>query len=561
MGGAPPPRTGFARGTYPTSLPLCNTIVVICPTFLELWPSNGVKCLQNRGVAGGTDVRTKRPRTRRTACNAPDCRPSCAPAAVAPTLGCMPRAAAPRSHLPSRRWSPGAAAEALRAVTIRRVPSRRTPRSTSTRPCGPRASCATTRSRRPARCWARSDPQAKIDELVATGVRGVRAAEARLRARREAVARREGRAVGGDHARRRVPRGVIASATDDGGGAGGDRPRREGQREAFTQAQLRGRRLPGEREGRRRHRRATSWCSAPRRSSSARSTRPRATGSPRTTASRRRPTTSTTTGSGRSTSTSRRCSTRRRARTPRPRSSSSRSRALFPFDKVGPVAGEFLADGERLAVDAAADVPEGSAAGSLGALHGRRRDAAAGRAARRLVGGARLAEARPDAQARLPAGGAARSAARRSSSSCARSSGSTSQEDVFSWVGDVAFFARGTTMDSIEGGAVIEVTDPAKAKAAFGKLIGLAQSRAALPTKPIRIEGAETGVRGRAARRAEVDRRGARRGPRGDRLRARGGGGRALPDGQARRQRHLLGGEVRARRRRRAGLPDLHRRP
>ena len=66
------------------------------------------------------------------------------------------------------------------------------------------------------------------------------------------------------------------------------------------------------------------------------------------------------------------------------------------------------------------------------------------------------------------------------------------QEDVFSWIGDAAFFARGTTMDSIEGGAVIEVTDPAKAKAAFGKLVGLAQSRGGAPAKPIRIEGAET---------------------------------------------------------------------
>ena len=47
-------------------------------------------------------------------------------------------------------------------------------------------------------------------------------------------------------------------------------------------------------------------------------------------------------------------------------------------------------------------------------------------------------------------------------------------------------------MDSIEGGAVIEVTDAAKAKAAFGKLIGLAQSRGGAQTKPITIDGAET---------------------------------------------------------------------
>ena len=167
------------------------------------------------------------------------------------------------------------------------------------------------------------------------------------------------------------------------------------------------------------------------------------------------------------------------------------AKRLFPFDKVGPVAGEFLADGERLAVNAAADVPEGSAAGSLGAI---------------TSGGATplLGELPADSWAALGSpklgqtiklvyqqaagalGGAAVEQQLRSQL------GIDLQEDVFSWIGDVAFFARGTTMDSIEGGAVIEVTDPAKAKAAFGKLIGLAQSRGGAQTKPIRIEGAET---------------------------------------------------------------------
>jgi len=66
------------------------------------------------------------------------------------------------------------------------------------------------------------------------------------------------------------------------------------------------------------------------------------------------------------------------------------------------------------------------------------------------------------------------------------------QEDVFSWIGDVAFFARGLTYDSIDGGAVIEVTDPAKAKAAFGKLVGLAQTRGGLRARPTTVDGAET---------------------------------------------------------------------
>ena len=167
------------------------------------------------------------------------------------------------------------------------------------------------------------------------------------------------------------------------------------------------------------------------------------------------------------------------------------ARRLFPFDKVGPVAGQFLADGERLAVDAAADVPEGSAAGSLGDLTGGGATPLLGE----LPGDSWAALGSPRfgqsvkliyEQAAGALGGAAIEQQLRSEL------GLDLQEDVFSWVGDVAFFARGTTKDSIEGGAVIEVTDPAKAEAAFGKLIGLAQSRGGLAARPAKIDGAET---------------------------------------------------------------------
>ena len=166
------------------------------------------------------------------------------------------------------------------------------------------------------------------------------------------------------------------------------------------------------------------------------------------------------------------------------------AKRLFPFDKVGPVAGEFLADGERLAVNAATEVPEGSAAGSLGALTGGGATPLLGE----LPGDSWAALGSPKfgqtmkllyQQAAGALGGAAVEQQLRSQL------GIDLQEDVFSWIGDVAFFARGTTMDSIEGGAVIQVTDPAKAKAAFGKLIGLAQSRGGAPAKAIKIEGAE----------------------------------------------------------------------
>ena len=167
------------------------------------------------------------------------------------------------------------------------------------------------------------------------------------------------------------------------------------------------------------------------------------------------------------------------------------AKRLFPFDKVGPVAGEFLADGERLAVNAAAEVPEGSAAGSLGAITSGGTTPLLGELpgdSWAALGSPKLGQTMKAVyqQAAGALGGAAIEQQLRSEL------GIDLQEDVFSWIGDVAFFARGTTVDSIEGGAVIEVTDPAKAEAAFGKLVGLAQSRGGAQATPIEIDGAET---------------------------------------------------------------------
>jgi hypothetical protein len=61
--------------------------------------------------------------------------------------------------------------------------------------------------------------------------------------------------------------------------------------------------------------------------------------------------------------------------------------------------------------------------------------------------------------------------------------------DVFSWMGDVGFFARGSSPTSIDGGVVIKVTDRARAASAFGKFVGLARIHG-LDPKPTRIAGA-----------------------------------------------------------------------
>jgi hypothetical protein len=155
------------------------------------------------------------------------------------------------------------------------------------------------------------------------------------------------------------------------------------------------------------------------------------------------------------------------------------AKRLFPFDKLGPVAGAFMADGERLAVDAFTDMPEDGLPSGLGALTGVGSTPLLGE----LPGDSWLALGSPDFGPSLKAiyqqlagalGGAA------IENQLRQELGLDLQDDVFSWIGDVAFFVRGTTMDSIEGGAVIEVTDSGKAKAAFGKLLGLAQTRGAV---------------------------------------------------------------------------------
>jgi len=168
---------------------------------------------------------------------------------------------------------------------------------------------------------------------------------------------------------------------------------------------------------------------------------------------------------------------------------------FFPLDEIGPVAGAFMANRSRLAVDAMADVPEGALPGGLGAVTAGGSTPLLGELPGELPGDAWLALGSPDfgqsvraiyEQAAGALGGAAIEGRLR------QQLGLDLQDDVFSWIGDVAFFARGTTMDTIEGGAVIEVTDAEKAEAAFPKLIGLAQTQGDVPARPVRIDGAET---------------------------------------------------------------------
>lgn len=66
------------------------------------------------------------------------------------------------------------------------------------------------------------------------------------------------------------------------------------------------------------------------------------------------------------------------------------------------------------------------------------------------------------------------------------------QQDVLGWIGDVAVYASGTSVETIGGALVIEVTDADRAADAFGKLTGLAQAQSGGQVAPADIDGAES---------------------------------------------------------------------
>jgi len=65
-------------------------------------------------------------------------------------------------------------------------------------------------------------------------------------------------------------------------------------------------------------------------------------------------------------------------------------------------------------------------------------------------------------------------------------------QDILSWMGDVAFFVRGDSLPTLGGGAVIEVTDSGRAAQGFGEIAGLLQSVGGVRVDPTSIKGART---------------------------------------------------------------------
>jgi Protein of unknown function (DUF3352) len=166
-------------------------------------------------------------------------------------------------------------------------------------------------------------------------------------------------------------------------------------------------------------------------------------------------------------------------------------KSVIPFDKLGPLMGSFQANGDRLALDASL-AAQGKAAG-LGAL-GNLYSASSTPLLQDLPGeswGAYGAgkygqslRAALDQYAGLFGGAAAREQLK-------NQFGIDLDEDILSWIGDIAVFVRGDTLQTIDGGLVIQVTDKDKAAKGFGKLVGLVQSTGGVGAKPVSVAGAE----------------------------------------------------------------------
>jgi len=165
-------------------------------------------------------------------------------------------------------------------------------------------------------------------------------------------------------------------------------------------------------------------------------------------------------------------------------------RSLFPVEKLDPVTGAFAADGDGMALDSVVTgVPDGplrrlmqlgTAGGSdlLGELPG---DAWAAIATPKLG---------DSAQALFSSFAGAISGAA-IAAQVKQATGLDLQQDVFSWIGDVGLFVRGTDMASLDGALVIGSTDDAKAETAFAKLIALiAKETGSLPA-PVKVAGAD----------------------------------------------------------------------
>ncbi len=167
-------------------------------------------------------------------------------------------------------------------------------------------------------------------------------------------------------------------------------------------------------------------------------------------------------------------------------------KGVFNLEKMKPIGMALLADGERVAIESSVSSEgAGKFFNQLLLLSGDTTPLVA-----ELPGDSWLAYGVPKLGATVESlydafagalGGAALSG------QIKQQTGLDLKEDVLSWIGDTAVYARGVDLAAIDGAVVIQATDAAKAKAAVTKIVGvISQQAPQLAPKPTKLDGAET---------------------------------------------------------------------
>jgi len=169
---------------------------------------------------------------------------------------------------------------------------------------------------------------------------------------------------------------------------------------------------------------------------------------------------------------------------------------LIPLDQVPPIAGSFAADGDRLAVELRLRADEDAfgpllAGGSTPLLQELPGDSWA------ALGSADVGESLRAAIDGV-AGAIGGLAVRRQ---VEQETGLDLDRDLLDWIGHVAFFVRGTTPRTLDGGLVIQPTDEDKAADAFGRIVGAVQVKTGRRAEPVDVAGADQAFELRGPRR------------------------------------------------------------
>ena len=503
-GRSPATRDRLRKWNVPHFVPLCNTNIAICPTRLESGHfadafSTGFQ--RFRGWDGGWAIgcRAARPVAgRRLHSRLRDLRgrPTLR-GALWETL--LSRSAALAALSRGRPAGRAAAAAARAARAIPRRPSRPTRCSTPSSSCGPEGSQRDDALDAAGKVLLTDDPEGEIRRLMeqAFAGRGLR-----LRPRRRAVAWRARRLLGPPHGGQRAtsarccwprPTPTRRASRSRRRSSAAARPSPSAPTAAATTWSPPTETPAGSS--------ATSWRSGPRPTTSGRSTRPRATRSPRPTSTPTRSTRSRRTGSRTSGST-------RRALIELGAGARTRKRRATSGPALGARAARRPAADRRLVRRRrrpAGGRGQGARLEAARAAAGGREHAAAPGAAGRLVGRARRRRRRRVAahHDRRLRGRARRS--RRPPRAAATRPGSTSTATCSTGSATSASSCAARRRATLDGGVVIQPTDEDRAADAFGRIVGAVQiggeGRARSPwTSPARTRRSSSVDRTRRAR-------------------------------------------------------------